>query len=563
MIEFVLIFCYLSLIYSIEEISRESSVYNIMLDNKYLQSKNGNKLQISSSEKYEEKSNFRFKQIYNSVYNIEHVKTQQLLIADPPDVKLVQKTKTNSNTTLLSDWTFILQYENKYIIQNTNTECYIVYEDSKLKCKNIEDNDATIFTFIKIYDEVNNNNALDLEILEKEPVDVAIKYIDLSDPNLKREGIPQIKKDEDHQELKYCVRSIIKNLPWVRKIFIIMPNAKVKYFKDYELISDKIVYVNDKEFLGFDSSNSCTFQFNLWNLAKFNASQNIILMDDDYFIGKPLLKSDFFYVENGKVLPSIVATIYNEETNNSIIKNYNYNRDYARRTNGTQTPEEFWYTVYNTYSFIYKKLNKTLIAPRFTHNAIPCNLNDVKEIYNLINNSEYRNTTLTSIFRGIETLQFQSFYMTYIFNKYHRKVSPISHKFIELNSAITEMYDDYSLFCINTGSKKYSQLSYDFLRITLEKNFPEPSPYEIIEYSFPTMAFDIISKLYNKLFIFEILTIIVASISIISFISFTIYCRKKHIPIIKEETPSVPPNPKEKDGFNKQSKGPFLLMDIK
>ena len=31
-------------------------------------------------------------------------------------------------------------------------------------------------------------------ILEKEPIDVVFKYIDLSDPNLIREGILQIKK---------------------------------------------------------------------------------------------------------------------------------------------------------------------------------------------------------------------------------------------------------------------------------------------------------------------------------------------------------------------------------
>ena len=35
-----------------------------------------------------------------------------------------------------------------------------------------------------------------LDIINKEPIDVLIKYIDLSDPNLKREGIKQIKNVE-------------------------------------------------------------------------------------------------------------------------------------------------------------------------------------------------------------------------------------------------------------------------------------------------------------------------------------------------------------------------------
>ena len=46
-------------------------------------------------------------------------------------------------------------------------------------------------------------------ILEKEPIDVVFKYIDLSDPNLIREGIPQIKKDEDNEELRYALHTAL------------------------------------------------------------------------------------------------------------------------------------------------------------------------------------------------------------------------------------------------------------------------------------------------------------------------------------------------------------------
>ena len=33
-------------------------------------------------------------------------------------------------------------------------------------------------------------------------------------------------------------------------------------------------------------------------MKKFGISDNFIIMDDDYFIGNTLKKSDFFYVEN-------------------------------------------------------------------------------------------------------------------------------------------------------------------------------------------------------------------------------------------------------------------------
>ena len=38
-------------------------------------------------------------------------------------------------------------------------------------------------------------------LIEKEPIDVLIKYIDLKDPDLNRNGIHQIDKDYDNEEL--------------------------------------------------------------------------------------------------------------------------------------------------------------------------------------------------------------------------------------------------------------------------------------------------------------------------------------------------------------------------
>ena len=142
------------------------------------------------------------------------------------------------------EWSFIKSENHKYIIQNKN-ECYLILINSKLTWEN-SIKEAIKFSLIKVYESVNHSKE-DLKIIEKEPIDFLIKYIDLNDPTLIREGIPQIKKDQDNEELKYNVRSILKNIPWVRKIFIVMPNKKVRYFKDYDLIKEKIIYVNDKD----------------------------------------------------------------------------------------------------------------------------------------------------------------------------------------------------------------------------------------------------------------------------------------------------------------------------
>ena len=78
---------------------------------------------------------------------------------------------------------------------------------------------------------------------------------------------------------------------------------------------------------------------------------------------------------------------------------------------------------------------KKIIVPKFTHNAIPTNINEIKEIFDLINQSEYRNATLYSNYRHIDSLQFQTFVLSYTFIKHKKKIKNISHN-VEKNHKI-------------------------------------------------------------------------------------------------------------------------------
>ena len=88
----------------------------------------------------------------------------------------------------------------------------------------------------------------------------------MNDDNLIRKGFPQLKKDIENGEIRYCIRSILQNIPWINKIYILMPNEKVKYLKEQNEIKDKIIYLKDKNVLGFDSVSYITFEFNFWRL---------------------------------------------------------------------------------------------------------------------------------------------------------------------------------------------------------------------------------------------------------------------------------------------------------
>ena len=283
----------------------KNGVYNLMVNDLYLYYYKRN---ISLFGDFKSPNTFfRIKKLYKNnntiFYNIEEYFTKNKLIV--LDNKIISFIKKKSTSNL---WIFIEINNNSYIIQNKE-KCYLKLEKSNIICDFISFEKASQFKLIKIFSERNEKNNYNyINILNKEPIDILIKYIDLSDPDLKRNHIHQIDKDYDNEELRYSIRSILINIPWIRKIYILMPNEKIRYFKEYNLIKDKIIYLKDKDLLGYDSSNSNAFQFRYWKLKKYGISNNIIVMDDDCFIGKSLEKQDFFYVKNGKVFPYIITS---------------------------------------------------------------------------------------------------------------------------------------------------------------------------------------------------------------------------------------------------------------
>ena len=469
----------------------KNGIYNILNENQYVTyhkteiylSNNFNKntfLKVVKVSGYLNNSLFRIEQIESS-NKMSYLKNEEISF--------------RGSINNLDLWKIIKTNKETYIIQNIN-KCYIIIKNNKFFCQYIQENIASEFIFIKIYNEVNKHtdNNINKEILKNEPIDILIKYIDLRDKNLKRNGIHQIEKDYDNEELRYSLRGIIYNIPWIRKIFILMPNNKVRYFKDYNLIRDKIVYVNDKDLLGYDSSNFNAFLFSYWKMNKFGISNNFIIMDDDYFIGKKLNKNDFFYVEKGRVVPSIVTSNFIKLELKSVEKKLELYKNRVKQIKEEQGEDEWNLSISLTFSFILKFFNisndNSIYVPKFTHNAIPVNIRELKEVYFLAYNSEYKYSTLDCLYRISGYLQFQLLIMAYTFIKYRRKVSNIPSKVIQLNDSISSNYR-FSLFCINKGAGYFNYLNYYKARIAMEYLFPNPTPYEIIDYSILKISFNV------------------------------------------------------------------------
>lgn len=318
-----------------------------------------------------------------------------------------------------------------------------------------------------------------LSLVEKEPIDVVMTYVDLYDPKLQKTRKSRIKKDEENGEIRYAVRSVLENMPWVRKIFIVTPNDRVRYFKKNGLISDRIVYINDHDVLGFPSHSSITYEFNLWRLKKFGVSENFIYMNDDWFIGRPMKKSDFFYESAGRVVPYVNSMDIGWHQKSHIKSMY---RNLVKHKNKVvkDTSDDYWIQTYATYLFLYKMFGDNIPILYHTHNAIAENLTDLKEIYDFVDkNYKYADSCLRAYRREHKSFQHQVLYACYFYNKYHRKLKRIPCRFYDLSSARDGNFY-IPTFCVNIGGadKSYSPADYANGKIAMHMRFPKPTVYE-------------------------------------------------------------------------------------
>ena len=389
-------------------------------------------------------------------------------------------------------WKIINIKKNFFFIKNIYNNKYLEENNIWLQCSNEKIfiskkvdyekiNKKFIFRLQKLYEEAKMDNT-NKKYINKAHIDILIKYIDLTDKNLNREGILQIYKDFDNEELRYSLRSIFKNIPWVRKIFILMPNEKVKYLKPYEEIKEKIVYIKDKDLLGFESANIFAFTFNLYKLEKFGISKNFIYIEDDFFIGKSLKKDDFFYYDKTKkkVLPFLL-TVYFQELNKSAVFNQYYNlykiKDFIHPHSGLG----WWISIFNTDKYFIEKYNLQIINTNFTHNAISENLDDLKQIYEEIKDYEHFNETIYSKERHILTLNQPHFVNLYQLNVKHKKVNSKKYRYVGIEK-IKKFNFKVPLFVLNTGGNHIPlKRNFKIQRNVMNKVFSHKTIYEIID----------------------------------------------------------------------------------
>ena len=156
-----------------------------------------------------------------------------------------------------------------------------------------------------------------------EKIDAVITWVDGSEPNfkLKLEENLKNKKIINRQylqanEIHFCVASIIKFAPFVRKIFIVTDNQKPDLNEVRHLVSlNKVEIIDHKEIFRDNMDSLPTFNIRSIDALLFkikNLSNKFIYFNDDMFLIKETSEEEWFK-DNKAVLTGCWTKTYNKQ----------------------------------------------------------------------------------------------------------------------------------------------------------------------------------------------------------------------------------------------------------
>lgn len=107
----------------------------------------------------------------------------------------------------------------------------------------------------------------------------------------------------NNDEIKYCINSIIRFAPWIRKIFIVTDEQTPDFLSDSYMQQHDIHIVDHKEIFesyewALPTFNTRTIESGLWRIP--GLSDRFIYFNDDFVLSKKVEPEDFF--QDGKAV---------------------------------------------------------------------------------------------------------------------------------------------------------------------------------------------------------------------------------------------------------------------
>ena len=144
------------------------------------------------------------------------------------------------------------------------------------------------------------------------PIDVVITWVDGNDPVLNAKRAAYIQPEQAKQkdiaapnryanrgEIYWCVRSVNKFMPWVRRIFLVTDGQAphVDSRIPLEIVDHRVIFRDYEQYL--PTFNSLSIEAMMWRIP--GLSEHFIYLNDDFLICRPVTP-DMFFPHEGHIL---------------------------------------------------------------------------------------------------------------------------------------------------------------------------------------------------------------------------------------------------------------------
>lgn len=371
----------------------------------------------------------------------------------------------------------ILQYFNTH---DTNTLSYIEAVDAKIICLN--DNGPATATWetdiIKLFNKMLPKVSK-YEIDDSIKVDYVIPFVDFSDDiwyEVYEKHVDKTKgwnnnstRFRDWDVLKYQLRSIEKNMPWINNIYIIISITPTQVPKWLNTNNDKIHIVMDSDIIPpeylptFNSNTVDLFIPNIKGLA-----DHYIYACDDYVITKPLSYSDF-YTNDDKVKQYISIFYMNP--------NHPYTQTIVNSNNFVNGANELKQKTIKQLK-IQNKPGK-ILGYKSNHGLVPHLLQENK----MYLRSHYHDICNTlSMFRSEINTTWLIYTLNLLVNNKLQKdkhVKTQKNNVKDYNGLLNIDTENYDVIVINDDYKDDFEAGRQYVNKLLTKKFPKKSQFEI------------------------------------------------------------------------------------
>lgn len=284
----------------------------------------------------------------------------------------------------------------------------------------------------------------------------------------------------DHDELRISIRSVLKNMPWVRCIYIVVANGEKQVPEWFNKNQDRVQIVRHADI--FENSedlptyNSHAIEANLHrikNLARF-----FLYMNDDFYINAPVKISDFVEIDSLAVKPSFKETIIGKKESPKVRKmaytaaNIN-NKKVLVDLGVIKSDEEVHYLSHVGY-----------IQDKNVWEDV-MQINEVDAYQKATSKRRFRNKKdlwfpgfVTLFNHAKHTSPTSSLVPCYIESKRAKKLKKLIKKCIDDERGKTAEDRQYQLLCINDVVDTDEQKLYSLIQHALQKEWPDPSVAE-------------------------------------------------------------------------------------